>query len=141
MSLAGARAIGMLVAFLRAFLTGYRPHTLANTVLPVGQLALAGADGIIDVLAPSLWVGAACDSRGSEHGRRHQADRDCNNKRRHPRGAPSRAAYARDVRTCAIRRPGREWRRAKGDEALTELICQPEVELVVHLVITRLAHR
>src|SRR5487761_1450695 len=117
---AGAAAIdiGVLAAFLRSFLPGYRTYTLADDVLP-----------------PGLRVGAAGDGGGGggEHGGRHQA----NGSSEHDHGGPGGAApRTMGKRACAVGSPGGRWGGAQRGVALAELVLEPKVEFVGQHVIT-----
>jgi hypothetical protein len=127
----------MLVALLSTFLAGDRAHALANIVLTASQFALAGAYGILDVLPPDLWVRAAGGRRGSERGGSHEADRNrCGHDRGPGRAAPGKSAESRGMNARAIGRTGGQWCRTEGDVTFAELTFQPEVEIVLHLVLT-----
>jgi len=137
MRLAGiATGVGVLVPFLRPFLMCDRSYTLADAVLPVGQFAFASADGVTDVLTPCLRIGTAGDRCSSKHCRRHQADRSSDHDHGDPGGAAPRPARNPGVRAYAIWSADRRWRRTKACVALVQLVLQPEVELVVHRLLT-----
>src|SRR5579859_4643202 len=135
--LAGPLSVRVRIALLSAFLAGDRAHAFANIVLTACQLALAGADRIHHVLPPDQRVRAAGDRCRGERGGPHQADRNrCGNHRGPGRAAPGKSAQSSGMRARAIGRAGGRRGRTEGNVTLTELTLQPEVEFVLHTVLT-----